>query len=558
MERSPSVASSSTSSNQEQAVLHKRPAEHSDSLADATATKRPRTQYLATYLASNTLTELRLLHSQGEYHYLEIQRVSISAKFKNYQSYKFLDPTKYYQYVTFDSILDDCLEPATFLRVMELLVDISADKQPDAVPEPSISTLIPTVSDVGSLAVSQDYLPRMIEAAKRAQQYVSKFERAADAARLRFMLSLITLHITLEHGIAVRLREAHPEWPKRQIKTEKWKLFYNQLGGEQGLGCKLKKLEDNVSYGKILWTWAKDCGIMWLAVFACTDRGTIAFVKKNPLKSRNSEVVGSQLAMRDSWIAFSQALAPSLVNLLFGPVSPLLSMQHLSRLYTMQPNGCDSAAKFQRALWHAGHRNIVQKWQIESAAILDLEEAEHATIFDAIRVPIPEVPGSIISLSDSPKIDLIAWVFNATPHDLIELKTKRGDNADPVLLHTIELACLFSPCLITSSVFSFLAQLWDSAGINGWCCVSLAEGEDIMNSDGKCSVRKAIAGVLHSSSSYKDTKFLLIPRETDVTYYLYVCNLDEKKIQILYLPGTTGHAITIKEQYEVWINYPWY
>ena len=91
------------------------------------------------------------------------------------------------------------------------------------------------------------------------------------------------------------------------------------------------------------------------------------------------------------------------------------------------------------------------------------------------------------------------------------------------------------------------------------CCVLLAEGEDIMNSDGsKCSLQKAIARVLQSSSIYKDTKFLLILHETNLTYSLYVCNLHEKRSQILYLSATTAYAMTIKVLYEVWINYPCY
>ncbi|PUU82310.1 hypothetical protein B9Z19DRAFT_1120915 [Tuber borchii] len=302
-------------------------------------------------------------------------------------------------------ILEAPLDAKILVSSLELLQAVSIHKQTDAETEPSLASLVPTFTT--SSNEDQDQLRTMVRAAKRAHQYVQNFTQATQETRLRLILSYITLHLTLNFSVAGSL--CKEGLTKGDIRSEKWKVFYEQLGGEEGLHCPMQRLKDNVGYGKMLRTWVKHCGILWLPVLAVIKSGIVRFLKDHLTPQGYSAVIRRKLITQDSWI-------------------------HSKPLYQSESNNSD---------------------------MLNFDNSGVGTIFDVFDIEIPSFPYQ----DDEEKapvaftrVNMIAWVLNAEAIAVVDLNAPRYDYKSPIMIYAGELASLFSTMTVTNRVISFLSN----------------------------------------------------------------------------------------------------
>ena len=256
-----------------------------------------------------------------------------------------------------------------------------------------------------------------------------------------------------------------------QIKVEKWRLFAERLGVKQDQEVEPQRLCDNVKYGKLLWCWVESCGIAWLIAFAAMDRGLVNVLPKNPKKKNRHVVIGSQLATSDAWVAFCKAFSGPVVRLLFAPSSPTLAIDDLFHLYISQSNGTNAASLFQDVMWSMGHKSLLYDTHVLHTSTVTFDEAVVPTAFDVVGLEVPELPGSLVTLNKSLKINLIHWVVGAEETAMVKLKEDRCQDGVPISIAILNLASLFTlsctPPGVLPGVFNFLTNLWDAGGING-------------------------------------------------------------------------------------------
>jgi len=180
-----------------------------------------------------------------------------------------------------------------------------------------------------------------------------------------------------------------------------------------------------------------------------------------------------------------------------------------------------------------------------------LEEAVKGTIFEIIDLDIPAIPGSITTLQHSPQINLIGWVFEATPDEVITLTMRYGDISTLTVLHVADLACLLAPSVLIEPVFSFFAHLWDIGAINGWLCLSIEQSHALIESNRKEPFRQTLATVLKCSSTYEDIEFVLMPYEAEETYFLTLCVIDDKAATTLHFPVDGPLSNSLRAHLEV-------
>ena len=527
--------SSQPASRKEAAVTNKgkQPA-HGTQLTKSPTSKRTRSSYIGHDISNTLFEEMQQLRSDGQYSSMESKVIHIFGFWKDYQVYNFVNTTPS-EKAYLNGLLDHITQPRTIIQTLKLLVVVSNHKQQATMIEPPVNTLVPSLTPDEVLTAGTDHLPLLVQAAKRAQAYLVNFPLAPYEARLRHIMAAITLFFTLEYGFAVRLRTLNPEWNSRTIKTEKWKAFVAEMRTDDGKEFDLGKLEESVKVGKMLWRWAQNCGIMWLPFFASMDRGLTAFRKKNPKKHKRAEVIGSQLATKDSWIAISKAFSGIVLNLLFGSTSPEYTLQQLFRLYISEPNGTESAAAFKKALGEEKYDTNLFAFEMDRPLPLQLEDATVNTLFDIVFIGLSELPSSLIGLKNCTKINLIEWVLTAEQDSVIQLNTFPGQDLAPLCIHVRDLACLFSSTNILESVFSFLVDLWDSGAINGWCCLSLEEGRTFLGIRNSIPISKAMGIATGANVDLNSIRFLLIPIEATESYFLYACSIEQKEIRVFYL-----------------------
>jgi len=520
--------------------------------------KRHRAVSFTSHLGSTIMNQMRILHSEGNYHYLSENTLQVFHSWGSNEPFHFLmksdDRDQRAEYL--DTLLATLLKPETLVQTLELLQAISEQKYSGIRSEPSVATMVPSFEhNSGSEILTADYdpLPALLQAAKRANIYVETFNTAVSQARLRLILAYITLHLTLEFGVAARLQRDNPTWNSKQVKSEKWIVFWAELGREEGLGCKLQRLKDNVGYGKALWTWVEDCGIVWLPVLASMERGIIRFLKDNPVKNRHSEIIGTKLSTQDSWVSFSQAFSGIVINLLFCSTSKQYSMEDLFKLYVLQGSNTQTSRAFQDALSTTGHGQTLYDIEGSIPQVVTLKELTSASLLEIFGIELKFNPKVRLASLTSIKVNLVVWPFNAHPRDVIEFKTQRGEHSPINHVDIRQLACLFSPVPITKQVASFLCQLWDIGGVNGWTCISIDEGEELLAMTEVDSVREALQILFHCETSFEHIKYLVIPVETSETYFVYLCSLDEQTICLYHwsLADTDNSINPLKEALNV-------
>ncbi|RPA91808.1 hypothetical protein L873DRAFT_1848078 [Choiromyces venosus 120613-1] len=449
-----------------------------------------------------------------------------------------------------DNLACNCLKPQTLLLVMELLVQISHHKISGQPEQPSLVSLVPAPLKEGASLLEQDMIPRALATAQRAHEYITKCSFDAYEARLRLMLAYITLHLTLEYIITPFLIKENSEMNTRQIKGLKWKFFFEKLGGQKGLGCKLQKLKDNVGYGKILWTWVTDCGIVWLPTLASLDRAITIFIKANPLNSMHSKVVGNKLATQEIWAAFSKAMAPVVLNLLFSITSPPFTMSDLLRLYFHQPQINQSATRFREVIMSSNYNEILYTMADQEPNLILFQDCIKGTIFESLDIEPTQTPTICYPPTQVTKVNLINWVLNAGPDMVLQLNCRNNFEAGPVSLQVLELASLFSPSCVTRPVITFLTRLWNNGAIAGWLCLSIENGETLMSVSAPTTLCSALQIILRTESSLEHIKYVVLPVEKEHTYYVFVCCPQEKSVCILYWLFAGNTDVELKEMIE--------
>jgi len=501
-------------------------------------------------LKPHILRQILGQHMSGRFNHLERNPIFVFPEWQKYANYKFATHSRA-ESAFMNKLLDQLVEPKSMIRAIELLVAVSEHKQSAADVEPTHASLVlAPITNHHSVSATDD-LELMMQAARRAQSYVKGFETAPYEARLRIILAYCTLYLTLEYGVASKIRAEHQTFNKNQIKAAKWAMFNTEMGIGETQVAELHQLRDNVKFGKMLWNWAEDCGIVWLAVFAGMDRGIKTFLRKCPSKSGRSKLAGSQLATKDSWVAFSEALAGVVVSLLFAPISPVFTVAELLRLYISQDNGTNSAFLFQEAIWTMGYKANLYTIDCKNERALQVDNALAGTLFERVGVDIPRLPRSLLNHSNSVRIELVSWVLHSPPTTMIELKDEHGPETTTAKIYLVDAASLFACTRITKPVFSFLVQLWDASGINSWCCFSLQEGERFLNLSPGCSIYTAMQKAARSKSYYNKVNFLLIPVETSTSYLLHICNLLAHTVTVYYLPGTQDIESLLKHTLNV-------
>ena len=514
--------------------------------------KHVRLAYMTSQLSSEVIVQMRVLHSQGLYRHLEQRTLHIFPDWRSNKPYEFLsesdDSVEYIEDLT-----NTALSSQMLVNVLKLIVLLSQEKNSAQNNEPVAGSLVPILgaNRTPKLGHKENTVEIMMLAAKRAHSYIVTFDQSPALARLRLILSYITLYLTVEFGITSRIRLENPELGQKAIAGRKWTLFYKDLGGAEGLGCSLDRLKDTVAFGKILWTWAKECGIMWLPVLAAMEYGVTGFTRKNALKYRRSFVVGSKLSMHASWLALCRGFSSLFTNLLFSPTSAEYTLTDLTQIYLCQANGSFVAGKFQRALCHNGLKTPIFTTPWDFPSCLRIEEATQGTIFEALNIDIPLLPSTGIPKSLRKEINLIDWVLNAESNSVVQLKTTRGEAGVPTLLHVRDLGCLFGPMEITQQVFGFICQCFDYAGLQLWLILSIEEGSSFMSLKNQRSVEEALAVVLQSETSYIGIRFLLIPVETEASYFIYLCEIESREITIFYWETLPNSSDYLKELIEV-------
>ncbi|RPA95436.1 hypothetical protein L873DRAFT_1320218 [Choiromyces venosus 120613-1] len=368
--------------------------------------KRIRKSYLPCPLPDTLLTKICILHSNGKFKYLEERELSVDNDWNSNEAYAILklnDNENDY----LDNLAYNCLKPQTLLLVMELLVQISHHKISGQPEQPSHVSLVPALLIEGASLLEQDMIPRVLATTQRAHEYIMKYSFDAYEARLHLMLAYITLHVTLECIITPFLIKENSEMNTRQIKGLKWKFYFEKLGGEKGLGCKLQKLKDNVGYGKILWTWVTDCGIVWLPTLASLDHAITIFIKANPLNSMHSKVVGNKLATQEIWAAFLKAMAPVVLNLLFSITSPPFTMSDLLRLYFHQPQINQSATRFREVVISSNYNEILYTMADQEPNLILFKDCIKGTIFESLDIEPTQTPTICYPPTQVTKVNLI-------------------------------------------------------------------------------------------------------------------------------------------------------
>lgn len=514
------------------------------------AAKRPRITPNLLGLSPAGIDKIRQSFADGQYAHLGNKALRIYVNWKKYDTYQFgkVSPS---DKSFLDTLLENLVQPKTLIKAIKLLASVSEHRQLETETEPALVSMIATMPSPEEVKEGKDHLASMVAAAKNAQTYLQGWALAPYEARLRLILAFVTLHITLNAGIAPNVRFLHDGWNETEIKVEKWRLFAEGLGVKKDQETEMQRLRDNVKYGKLLWSWVESCGVAWLVVFAAMDRGLVNFLRKNPRKKKRHLVIGSQLATSDTWVAFSKAFSGTVVRLLFTPSSPPLAINDLFRLYISQSNGTNAAFLFQDAMWSLGHRSLLYETTMFQTSCLSFDKAVVGTVFDVVGLEVPELPGSLVTLNKSLKINLIQWVVGAEETAMVKLKEDRRQDGVPISIPILDLASLFSSSSITASVFNFLTNLWDAGGINGWCCLSLLEGQCFMKSGGRKGIKDAMRVAINSKSSYDDIQHLLIPIETPTTYLLYYCCLADSTMSIFYIPDTPGIEGILKHSVKV-------
>ena len=506
--------------------------------------KKARTVDLSPCLAPHILSDIRNGHAQGDFEALENDQVRIYSSWKNYAIYEFVKLSEHdKQFLT--DFLDDLIRPTTTIQTVQLLAAISRHKQGEGGSEPSLAALVPSFG-TGQNVNGQDDWGQLLEAARKAHDYVRGFETAPYEARLRLLLAFITLHLTLEYAITARVRVDHGEWNKTQVKIEKWRIFDLEMGLRESQAYERQKLRDDVKFGKLLWSWTEACGIVWLPVFATMNRGIKSFLRQCPKKRKRHLIVGSQLPTNDSWVALSQAFAGLSASVLFTSNTPIFTVDELFRLYIAQPSGATSASRFQEAIASAGYTPIVYSIDIVDPKGLHLEDAMTGSLLDKVGIEIPEFPGSLVTLQKSRTVNLVDWVLDAKVVEMIELRDNRNQEGNNPVVLVGDLASLFGTPTICEPVFSFLARLWDAGGINGWCCLSLVEAEMFLQLSTADSIHVALMHTLESAASCTNISFILLPIETSTTYFLAVCNINTCTLTLFYLEGTENQDMELK------------
>lgn len=537
------MALDSASSNSQEGLLdvivqgetanqHKRDAPELE-MEPVKSTKRIRVNYLTTHIPSTALVEIRILHSKGTYDYLGHQKLVVFPDWASNDPFPFMDEagvTEKY----LDELLPKALAPETYRHTLELMVLLSQQKNVNFSNEPSTTSLVPILSGDNDQQTLQAQLPIMLAAAKRAQQYVTTFKQSPALARLRLILSYVTLYVTLEFGLVPELRAESTKPNMKIIGGRKWDIFYERLGGKQELGCSVDALRDNVAFGKILWTWATECGLMWLPVLAVMDTGITSFARKNAMKYKRSQIMGSKLSTQSPWIALCNAFSGVLVNLLFSPTSPEYTFTQLCQRYLQQTNSTKWISSFNHAIWDLRLDHLVydEIWQLQP--IIPVVEAAAGTLFSALNLKVPVLPSTGTSHLLKQEVNLVDWVLNADPDSVIELKIPRVEDGSVSILQIIDLACLFGPIPLTQRVIGFLTEMFDTGGLLGWQAISIEEGVRLFSMEATGSVHEAIQAVLHSESTFEYMNHLLIPVETEHSYFLYYCHLNNREISIFY------------------------
>ncbi|KAG0132192.1 hypothetical protein HOY82DRAFT_538880 [Tuber indicum] len=432
-----------------------------------------------------------------------------------------------------NTLVIEMTAPENILKMIEIISTISqTGYHPNK--QPSVHQLVST-KNLGRDSQSRNTMFKaMIKTAHSAQKYVTNFGAAPSEARLRLILSYVTLYLTLEYAIVPMIQGNNPSLSPQEIKGRKWKVYYDILGGKAALGIKEKTFRDNISYGKVFWSFATSCGITILPILACLEYEITVFARKNDVLTPHAKVLGSLLTQNRVWISLCHSLGVIIMETLFTTSRNTYSMVTLAQLFIAEPLPFQDRRRFQKAYYTDSCYHTLQcptpmnKIQpvlsVESSTSIFADLEIHFVIMPSDGYPNPLVE----------KLSLVNWGLSPGEGVLLEVRVGDKEKQETKLLKPAILASFFTEEPIPPDLVGFYIELWNGVAIPGWMSLTPNGSHNLLQGVYGADLRDAVEVIIGPNMAAGDPalEFLLVPVQIDILYFLLICCIETQTVTI--------------------------
>ena len=442
------------------------------------------------------LLELRLNHARGDY--ADIDAIPLHLQGKPSDSMQAMVASNS---AILDMLFVQLTKPESLVGGMQLLVELASRKagQHRIMVAFEELTLFVDASLEPTECTSDLMLQNMLRVSGRAHQFIANNTVEAEEARIKAILSYINFYLTVEFGVAPKLRARFPERPPRQIDGEKIPYLKELMAEQQGIDIATRTLADYIRYGKVFWEFAKECGILSVIMLAGVSIGVTVLARQNGRDSNHVPLLALRLRNSLQWMAACQGLSQVVVEILFTDSKRQYSLSELLSLLIANPLPTEFRARLYLEYLDV-QDNVVPiatigiQMQRPTLSLLAASKA-----LDCFGITLLLAPPKKYATRDNKPVKLAEWLLESPDDAIITL------NADPDASRPVTETILLSEFLtlldtdnVSDSAIGFLSHKWHQEALPGWACVAPDVAQQIytmqLGTDLITAIRKAVGG----------------------------------------------------------------